>query len=162
MSDHRSLLERDYALLRNLAVATALAVLLPNGSITRLIETFMVLIVAVLAWEAFTGPRTPPPLTIVTVNGPLEGLRYQVSAPNGDGAHTVDFQNDLDVRVEEVRFACLSPTSGRFELLLNRSFEPHTSGRETVDGQTADVRTACKLKSYETYAPLSARSLSLP
>lgn len=153
MSDHRSLLERDYALFRNVATATALALLLPKGLISRLIEALMVLTVLAFAWSAFTEPQMPQPLRIVTVNGPVEGLRYQVSPPNGDGAHVVEFQNDLGVRVEEVRFACVSPISGSFELLLSQSFEPHTSGRETVIGQTADARTACELKSYETYAP---------
>lgn len=140
-------------MLRNLAWATILAVLLPEGFITRLVGTTIVLIVLMLAWSAFTEPQSPRPLRIVTVDGPVEGLRYQVSAPNGDGAHVVEFQNDLGVRVEGVRFACESPISGSFELLLSQSFEPHTSGRETVVGQTADARTACELKSYEAFAP---------
>lgn len=153
MADDRSLLERDYALFRNLAAATALAVLLPKGLISRLIGALMVLTVVALAWSAFIEPRTPPPLSIVTVNGPAYGLRYHVSAPSGDASQTVDFQNDLNVRIEEVRFACLSPTSGKFELLLSRSFQPHTAGREAVLGQSADAHTVCELKSYETYAP---------
>lgn len=138
---------------RNLAWATILAVLLPEGFITRLVGTTTILIVLMLAWSAFTEPQMPRPLRIVTVNGPVEGLRYQVSAPNGDGTHVVEFQNDLGVRVEEVRFACVSPIAGRFELLLSQSYQPHTSGRESVYGQSADARTACELKSYETYAP---------
>ncbi len=153
MADDRSIFERDYALFRNLSMATVLAVLLPRGFITRSFEGVMILLVLVLAWSAFTGPATPPPLSIVNVDGPVSGLEYHVSTPDGDGAHLVDFRNDLDVRVEEVRFACLSPTSGRFELLLSRSFDPHTSGREAVYGQSADARTTCELKSYETYAP---------
>lgn len=153
MPDHRSLFERDYAFVRSLAKATTLAVLLPKGFITRLFETGMILFVLVLAWGVLTGPRTPPPLSIVKVDGPVEGLDYHVSAPNGDGVHMVEFHNDLDVRVEEVRFTCLSPTSGRYEFLLNQSFEPHTSGTERAYGQSADVRTACELMSYKTYAP---------
>ncbi|WP_293383068.1 hypothetical protein [Phenylobacterium sp. SCN 70-31] len=151
MADDRSLFERDYAFVRGLAKATTLAVLLPKGFITRLFEAGLILFVLVLVWGVFTGPRTPPPLSIVKVDGPVEGLTYRVSAPSGDGAHAVEFRNDLDVRVGEVRFHCLSPTSGRFELLLSQSFEPRTSGAETVYGQSADARTACKLKSYETY-----------
>ncbi|HET6408275.1 MAG TPA: hypothetical protein VFG14_10380 [Chthoniobacteraceae bacterium] len=147
------MLELDYAIVRSLAKATTLAVLLPKGFITRLFEVGLIGLVLVLAWGAITGPRMPPPLSIVKVDGPVEGLDYHVSAPNGDGVHTVEFRNDLDVRVGEVRFACLSPISGRYELLLNRSFDPLTSGTETAYGQSADARTACTLKSYKTHSP---------
>lgn len=153
LADDRSLLELDYAIVRSLAKATTLAVLLPKGFITRLFEVGLIGLVLVLAWGAITGPRMPPPLSIVKVDGPVEGLDYHVSAPNGDGVHTVEFRNDLDVRVGEVRFACLSPISGRYELLLNRSFDPLTSGTETAYGQSADARTACTLKSYKTHSP---------
>lgn len=153
LADDRSLFERDYAFVRSLAKATTLAVLLPKGFITRLFEAGLILFVLVVGWGVFTGPRTPPPLSIMEVDGPVEGLDYHVSAPNGDGVHTVEFRNDLDVRVGEVRFACLSPISGRYELLLDRSFDPRTSGTEAAYGQSADARTACTLKSYKTHSP---------
>lgn len=153
LADDRSLFERDYAFVRSLAKATTLAVLLPKGLITRLFEVGLIGLVLVLAWGVITGPRTPPPLSIVKVDGPVEGLDCHVSAPNGDGVHTIEFRNDLDVRVDEVRFACLSPTSGRYELLLDRSFDPRTSGTVTAYGQSADARTVCDLKSYATHAP---------
>jgi hypothetical protein len=153
LADDRSLFERDYAFVRSLAKATTLAVLLPKGFVTRLFEVGLIGLVLVLAWDVIIGPRTPPPLSIAKVDGAVEGLDYHVSAPNGDGVHTVEFRNDLDVRVDEVRFACLSPTSGRYELLLDRSFDPRTSGTVTAYGQSADARTVCDLKSYSTHAP---------
>lgn len=153
MPDDRSLFERDYAFLRTLAKATALAVLLPKGFITRSIEGVMILIVLVLAWGVFTGPATPPPLSIVKVDGPVSGLDYRVSAPDGEGVQIVDFANDLDVRVKDVRFECTSSTVGRYELLLDLAYEPHTSARERVYGNYSEPPPICRLKSYETYAP---------
>ena len=153
MADDRSLFERDYAILRTLAKATVLAVLLPKGFITRSFEGVMILFVLILAWGAFTGPSTPPPLSIVRVDGPVSGLDYRVSAPDGEGVQMVDFANDLDVRVKDVRFESISSTAGRYELLLDLTYEPHTAARERVYGNYSEPPPVCRLKSYETYAP---------
>lgn len=153
MADGCSSLERDYAFLRTLAKATLLGLLLPKGFITRSFEGLMTLVVLVLAWGVFTGPATPPPLSIVKVDGPVSGLDYRVSAPDGEGVQMVDFANDLDVRVKDVRFECTSSTVGRYELLLDLTYEPHTSARERVYGNYSEPPPICRLKSYETYAP---------
>lgn len=153
MPDSPSQIERDYAFLRTLAKATVLALLLPKGFITRSIEGVMILVVLILAWGAFTGPATPPPIGIVKVDGPVGGLDFRVSAPDGEGVQIVDFANDLDVRVKDVRFECTSATVGRYDLLLDLTYEPHTSARERVYGNYSEPPPICRLKSYETYAP---------
>lgn len=139
--------------LRTLAKATILALLLPRGFITRSFEGLMVLLVLVLAWGAFTGPSSPPPLSIVKADGPVSGLDYRVSAPDGEGVQIVDFANDLDVRVKDVRFECASSTVGKYDLLLELTYEPQTSARERVYGNYSEPPQVCRLKSYETYAP---------
>ena len=149
--------ERDYGIARDLGVATALSMALPKGFFTRLFSIVLMLIVAILGWQYITGPKSAPPLSIVRAAGPVAGLSYDVSAPDGNGAHTVEFVNDLGVRVEEVRFKCISPMSGEYDLLLDGIYEPHSRGSERVYGQSADVRTACELKSYKTYAPSSEK-----
>ena len=92
------------------------------------------------------------------VRGGREGLvrrwrQFVTEVEQGYEFGLEDYRNDLDVRLDEVRFACLSPTSGRYELLLDRSFDPRTSGTVTANGQSADARTVCDLKSYSTHAP---------
>jgi hypothetical protein len=150
----RTQFERDYNNAKDLAVATALAVYLPKGFISKTIGMIFFVFFCIFGWHFVTSPGTPAPLSMVKVHAGevVDGISYHVSQPDGNGRHVINITNDRSVEMRNIRFLCESDFAGSFELFVGDKIAPMSRVDVTRDGITS-YPTACRLKSFETYAP---------